>query len=243
MSDEPTLLLVHGAWGGGWHWEPLMEGLRERGVRVAAIDQLPSAGTEVAKLGDLAADAELVRARLDEVDGPVVLCGFSYGGMVITEVADHPAIAHTIYLAAFWPPKGQTLLDLALSEGGDMPGWIVDRGDGSLAITDDLAIAQQALAADVDAEGFESVHDKCVFQSAASFATPSSAPERTHPVTYVICTGDEAVPTPAQEAMSAAADNVIRIDSAHFPQFSITEKLADALAEVVAGVRTRAPAA
>jgi pimeloyl-ACP methyl ester carboxylesterase len=242
MSDEPTLLLVHGAWGGAWNWEPLMEPLRERGVRVDAIDRLPSSGTDAAGLGDLAADADHVRARLDEADGQVVLCGFSYGGMVITEVADHPAIAHSIYVAAFWPPEGKSLLDLALAGGGEMPGWIDDRGDGSLAITDDLAVAQQALAADVTPESFRKVYEKCGLQSAASFAAPSSAPARTHAVTYVLCTADEAVPTPAQEAMSAAADNVIKIDSAHFPQFSQTEKLANALAGVVAGARTEAAA-
>jgi pimeloyl-ACP methyl ester carboxylesterase len=242
MSEEPTLLLVHGAWGGDWNWEPVLQPLRERGVHVDAIDQLPSAGTDVAKLGDLAADADYVRARLDEADGPVVLCGFSYGGMVITEVADHPAIAHSIYVAAFWPPEGTSLLDLALAGGNEMPAWIVDRGDGSLAITDDLAVARQALAADTDPESFASLYERCVLQSAATFAAPSSAPARTHPVTYVVCTADEAVPTPAQEAMSAAADNVIRIDSAHFPQFSCTEELADVLAGVVAGFRTEAAA-
>ena len=205
--------------------------------------RLPSAGTEPGGLGDLAADADYVRARLDEAGSPVVLCGFSYGGMVITEVADHPAITHSIYVAAFWPPRGQSLLDLALAGEEELPPWIVDRGDGSLAITDDLELARQALAADLDLDAVARVREECVVQSAAAFAAPSSAPDRSHPVTYVLCTEDEAVPVPAQEAMSAAADNTIRIKSAHFVQFSRSEELADALAGVVAGDPTGVPLA
>jgi pimeloyl-ACP methyl ester carboxylesterase len=240
MSETPTLLLVHGAWGGGWHWDPVLEPLRERGVRYEVIERLPSAGTDAAGLGDLAADAEHARARLDKVGGPVVLCGFSYGGMVITEVADHPAISHSIYVAAFWPPKGKSLRDL----GGDtLPPWIVDREDGSLAITDDREVARKALGADIDPDGFAPVREKCVLQSAASFEAPSSAPARSHPVTYVLCTEDEAVPVPAQEAMAASADSTIRIESAHFVQFSRTEELANALAGVVVGGPAGAPAA
>ena len=176
-------------------------------------------------------------------DGPVVLCGFSYGGMVITEVADHPAISHSIYVAAFWPPKGSSLLDLALAGGDEMPAWIVDREDGSLALTEDRELARQALGADLDPDTAATIREKSVLQSAAAFQAPSSAPPRSHPVTYVLCTEDEAVPTPAQEAMSAAADSTIRIKSAHFVQFSQPEELADALAGVVVGGPTGAPAA
>jgi pimeloyl-ACP methyl ester carboxylesterase len=243
MTVEPTLLLVHGAWGGGWNWDPMLEPLHERGVHVDVIERLPSAGTDPAKLGDLASDAEHVRARLDDSSGPVVLCGFSYGGMVITEVADHTAISHSIYLAAFWPPEGKSLLDLALAGGETLPSWIVDCADGSLAITDDLEVARQALAGDLSPDDAASIQEQCVFQSAAAFAAPSSAPPRTHPVTYVLCTEDEAIPTPAQEAMSTAADSTIRIQSAHMVQFSCTEELADALAGVVVGGHSGAPAA
>ena len=69
----------------------------------------------------------------------VVLVGHSYGGMVITELADHPKVRHSVYLAAFWPQRGQSLLDLL----GDapLPNWIVQRDDGALEITDDFELA------------------------------------------------------------------------------------------------------
>jgi pimeloyl-ACP methyl ester carboxylesterase len=75
------------------------------------VDQLRSVGTDPASLGDLTADANHVRAVLDSLDEPVVLVGHSYGGMVITELADHPRSV----TASTWRPSGR-------SEGS--PCWI-----------------------------------------------------------------------------------------------------------------------
>ena len=58
-----------------------------------------------------------MRQVLDTIDEPVVLVGHSYGGMVITELADHPKVRHTVYLTAFWPERGQSALNLI----GDAP--------------------------------------------------------------------------------------------------------------------------
>src|SRR5215203_1053859 len=127
MAKGATLLLVHGAWCDGSFWKLVLKPLHKCGVHAEAIKRLPSSGSDAGKLGDLHADTEHVRARIDQIHGPVVLCGHSYGGMVLTEIADHPAIAHSVYLTAFWPGQGQSLLDLI---GGAPPPWAVDNGDG-----------------------------------------------------------------------------------------------------------------
>ena len=113
--DERTIhlmssyLLIHGGWGAGWVWDDLAERLEKADHEVRVVDQLPSAGTDPASLGDLTTDANYVRQVLDTIDEPVVLVGHSYGGMVITELADHPKVRHTVYLAAFWPRRGPVL--------------------------------------------------------------------------------------------------------------------------------------
>jgi pimeloyl-ACP methyl ester carboxylesterase len=213
--------------------------LRERDVKVDVIERLPTAGSEAGRLGDLAADGEHVRMRLDEAAVPVVLCGHSYGGMVITEVADHRAIVHSVYVAALWPPRGMSVLDLFNQE---VPDWVIEREDGSFAVTDDFERSHQVMCADVDPERAEWMQELLVLQSRVAFESKSSAPERSHPVTYVICTEDQAIPPEAQEAMAAPADKTIRMQSGHFPQLSRTEELADVLAEVVAAY-AGAPAA
>src|SRR5215212_10264864 len=107
-----NFVLVQGGFVGGWLWSEVADRLRKAGHRVEVIEQLPSSGPDPAALGDLAADAEVVKQTVERVGEPVVLVGQSYGGAVITELADHPAVAHSVYLAGFWPQRGQSTLDL-----------------------------------------------------------------------------------------------------------------------------------
>lgn len=238
--SETKLLLVHGGWAGAWVWEPLLEPLRARGVDAEAIERLPSVGDDPAALGDLDDDADCVRAAIDRIGAPVVLCGQSYGGMVITEVADHPAVVHSVYLAALWPQRGQSVFDLF---GGELPDWIDVREDDTMTLTGDVERARQVLCRDLDPERWPEFHARMRPQSAASGRTPSTAPARRHPTTYVICDHDEAIPVEAQEAWATAADHSARLDTAHMPQLSAPEVLADALARIVEASRVTEPAA
>jgi pimeloyl-ACP methyl ester carboxylesterase len=108
-------LLVHGAFCGGWVWDDVAERLAKAGQRVRVVEQLPSAGSDPKSLGDLSADANHVRQVLDTVDESVVLVGHSYGGMVITELADHPKVQHSVYLTALWPQqRGHSALNCSV---------------------------------------------------------------------------------------------------------------------------------
>src|SRR2546425_12084802 len=87
-----TVVLVHGAFHDAWCWEPVRTALDERGVANQAPD-LPLTGLDV--------DATTVAAVLDAVDGPVVLCGHSYGGMVISRAASgRDDVDRLVYLCA-----------------------------------------------------------------------------------------------------------------------------------------------
>jgi pimeloyl-ACP methyl ester carboxylesterase len=238
--SEVKLLLIHGGWAGAWVWEPLFEPLRRRGIDAEAIERLPSVGDDPAALGDLDDDADYLRAAIDRIGAPVVLCGQSYGGMVVTEVADHPGVVHSVYLAALWPQRGQSVFDLF---GGELPDWILARDDDSLMLTSDAERAHQVLCADLDAARWAGFHARMLLQSQASARTPSTAPARSHPATYVICNRDEAVPVEAQEAWAAGSDHTVRLDTAHLPQLSAPEVLAEILARIVTGTRVGQPAA
>jgi len=80
------VVLVHGAWAGGWIWDDVLPLLAERGLEARVVD-LPSCGEDAERLTGLDGDAAAVREVLDQTDGDVVLCGHSYGGMVITGAA------------------------------------------------------------------------------------------------------------------------------------------------------------
>ncbi|UIY24947.1 alpha/beta hydrolase [Rhizobium leguminosarum] len=77
MSHKPTIILVHGFWGGAAHWGKVILELAHRGYQSVHAAELP--------LTSLAEDAERTRKMVAQQKGPVVLVGHSYGGAVITE--------------------------------------------------------------------------------------------------------------------------------------------------------------
>lgn len=115
-----TFLLVHGAWHGGWCWKKVVPLLREAGHDVLA-PSLTGLGDRAHLLNptiDLATHVEdVVRVLECEDLHGVVLVGHSSGGVVITAVADRASerVAHLVYLDAFVPGDGQSVLDLVSS--------------------------------------------------------------------------------------------------------------------------------
>jgi len=109
------LVFIHGAWHGGWCWEPVRAVMGAQGFRVHALT-LPGLAERAA---ELTADIGL-KTHIDDAIGQIralnleqfVLVGHSYGGMVITGIADRlkEKIAHIIYLDAALPGDGQTML-------------------------------------------------------------------------------------------------------------------------------------
>ena len=150
--------------------------------------------------------------------------------MTLTELANHARVQHSVYLAALWPQLGQSIVDLL---GAEFPAWMVGREDGSVQVHHDVELARQALCADVDAERFRrDVHPRYVLTSLTSFGSPSSAPQPSHPSTYIVCEQDHAIPTQAQEAMSAAASHVERLPASHSPMLSMPGNVSALLAGV-----------
>ncbi len=217
-----TLVAVHGAFAGGYYWQDVVDRLEQQGHTTAIIERLPSHGADADSLGDLTADADHVRRVIEQIDGPVVLAGHSYGGMVITELADHPAVRHSIYVAAFWPDRGQSVSDML---GGALPDWIVADDDGTVRVGDASPVIE-ALGADVDVGRATDIHRRSQPMAMAALATPSTAPERAHTTTYVITEQDQAVPPPAQEAMAQRADRVVRLPTSHWVMFAAPDELA-----------------
>jgi pimeloyl-ACP methyl ester carboxylesterase len=226
LHGMAAYLLVHGGSCGSWVWERTVPALEDLGHQVATVD-LPSSGPDAAELRDLHADSTAVRGALDTIDGDVVLVGHSGGGMVLAELADHPRVQHSVYVAALHPQKGQSAADLL---GGQMPGWVVIRDDGAVQVSDDAEVVRQALCADVEAAYFaREVHPRYVLTSLSSMQSASTGPERKHAASYVVCEQDQALPVQAQEALASNFDRVERLPSSHSPMLSMPERLAEVL--------------
>jgi pimeloyl-ACP methyl ester carboxylesterase len=97
-----NIVLVHGAWADGSSWSKVVPLLEKRGFHVTAA-HLP--------FTTLADDAAAVQRALALQDGPVLLVGHSYGGVVITATGDDPKVTGLVYVAAFAPDQGQSAGD------------------------------------------------------------------------------------------------------------------------------------
>ncbi|TWS95124.1 alpha/beta hydrolase [Reyranella sp. CPCC 100927] len=100
MGDKPTIVLVHGFWGGAAHWTKVIGALSRQGYTRLRAVEVP--------LTALADDAERTRKMVAQQDGPVLLVGHSYGGAVITQAGDLPNVAGLVYIAAFAPDAGES---------------------------------------------------------------------------------------------------------------------------------------
>lgn len=145
-----TYVLCHGAWGGGWGWKRVADILRAAGHEVftPTYTGLGERAHLLTREIDLETHIQDVRGviRYERLDR-FVLVGHSYGGMVITGVADREweKITKLVYLDAFLPEDGQSLMDIAGSaerrrqmlalaeEEGE--GWLMPRPPGSVSDT------------------------------------------------------------------------------------------------------------
>src|SRR6478735_4174886 len=101
MSEQkPTVVLVHGAFAESASWNGVIERLYAQGITSTAVAN---------PLRSLAGDAAYVRDVIASLEGPVVLVGHSYGGMVISEAsAGNEQVAALVYASAFAPETGDS---------------------------------------------------------------------------------------------------------------------------------------
>jgi pimeloyl-ACP methyl ester carboxylesterase len=109
-AAKPTVVLVHGAWADGSSWDGVVALLQHEGY---TVDVPPN------PLRGVASDSAYLASYLKTVTGPIILAGHSYGGMVITNAASgNPAVKALVYIDAFIPAQGDTLLGLSGAKPG-----------------------------------------------------------------------------------------------------------------------------
>lgn len=98
-----NIVLVHGAFADGSSYAKVIPLLQAKGFRVTAVQN---------PLSSLADDVAATRRALALQDGPVILVGHSWGGMVISEAGNDPKVVGLVYIAAIVPDVGQTANDV-----------------------------------------------------------------------------------------------------------------------------------
>jgi pimeloyl-ACP methyl ester carboxylesterase len=235
------MVLVHGAFGRAACWDRVVPGLRAAGHAVEALD-LPGQGDDPTPVAEVTLD--LYAERVCEVlaaGPPAVLVGHSMGGMVITQAAARcpERIARLVYVAAFLPSDGESLIDLTqLPEAaGDavQAGLVVD-GDPPVATMPPEA-AREGLMHCCDDDQAAWAQALRGQQPVAPFTHPASLDgsgrERFAelPRAYVMCLQDRAIKPALQGLMlqRAGCDPVLEIDTDHAVWASRPDELAATL--------------
>jgi pimeloyl-ACP methyl ester carboxylesterase len=217
--STPTILLIHGGFVDGSGWQPVHDLLRRDGYDVAVV-QNPTMSLE----GDVA----VVNHVLEEFDGPVILVGHSYGGVVVTEAGTHPQVSALVYIAAFAPDAGESVQTLIADPppGAPVPPILPPR-NGYLALDKDKF--HDAFAADLKPEQAEFMANSQVPWGVEALAGSITTPAwRSKPSWYLVATDDRMIPPPAQRAMSERAGaTVVEVSGSHSVYVSQPEATAD----------------
>jgi pimeloyl-ACP methyl ester carboxylesterase len=199
-SGVRNVVLVHGGFVDGSGWQGVHDLLTKDGYRVAVV-QNPTLS-----LDD---DAAVTRRAIDDLDGPVVIVGHSYGGAVITEAGTHEKVAALVYIAAFAPDQGESVNTLIAGFPADGPqppilppkdGFLfLDRDKFPGSFAGDLPAGQAAFMAD----------SQVPWGVSALSGTITEAAWRVKPSWYLVSTQDKMIPPAAQRAMSERTGSAV----------------------------------
>src|SRR6202162_5608683 len=202
-----NIVLVHGGFVDGAGWEGVYKILKGNAHNVSIV-QNPTISLED--------DVAVTRRVLATQDGPSILVGHSYGGVVITEAGNHPKVSALVYIAAFAPDKGESVGSLIKDPvpGAPVPP-ILPPQDGFLFL--DKPKFSASFAADVDPEKAAFMADSQVPWGLGAISGAVSEPAwRTKPSWYLVTTEDKMIPPDAQRAMSKrAGSTVVEVKGSH----------------------------
>jgi pimeloyl-ACP methyl ester carboxylesterase len=235
-DSAPTVVLVHGAFADASSWDGVIERLQAKGMQVTAPAN---------PLRGIAADSSYVRAVLEQIEGPVVAVGHSYGGAVITNAAaDAKNVVALVYVAAFAPDEGEMLgaveagskdsvLNSALvprtypANGGSATEFYIDPAKAHDAFAGDLSEQEAALIAATQRPISE-----------LAFSEPSGPPAwKDRPSWAVVATGDKAAGTDVTRSMAERAGATItELEGSHVIMVSQPQAVTDVILEAVAAV-------
>jgi pimeloyl-ACP methyl ester carboxylesterase len=195
-----NIVLVHGGLVDGSGWKGVYKALKKDGYTVAIV-QNPTIS--------LADDVAVTKRAIAAQNGPVILVGHSYGGVVITEAGNDPKVAGLVYVTAFAPDKGESAASLIKDAppGAPVPP-ILPPQDGYLFL--DKAKFPAASAADVSPDVASFMADSQVPWGVEALSGTISDPAwGKKPSWYLVATEDKMIPVPAQRFMSKRANATV----------------------------------
>jgi pimeloyl-ACP methyl ester carboxylesterase len=202
-------------------WDRVTSLLGAAGVRTVAVE-LPFTSFKD--------DVNCVRTAIAQVGTPVVLCGHSYGGAVITEAGNEPMVGQLVYLCAFAVAEGYSTAhpaDQPLPRTG-LPVGLHVAEDG--IATFDVSLARDTFYGDCEPADVELARTRLRPMAADGLTAPvTRAAWRNVPSLYAVCTNDMAIHPSGQRMLAAHCSEVVEWPSSHSPFLSQPTVVADLL--------------
>ena len=230
-GSRPTVVLVHGAFADSSGWNDVVERLQSEGVQVTAASN-PLRGISI--------DSAYIASLLEQIPGPVLAVGHSYGGAVITNAATNADnVVGLVYVAAFAPDEGETLADI---ESGSRDSVLITAlmqlqyptGQGQETAVEfaiDPEKFHDAFAADLPAEQTAVMAATQRPVAELAFSTPTGAPAwKNLPSWAVVPTGDKAAGSDVVRSMAERAGATItEAEGSHVIMVSQPQVVADVI--------------
>jgi pimeloyl-ACP methyl ester carboxylesterase len=214
--NTPTVILVHGGFADASVWVPVIKDLQAHNIPVLAPPN---------PLRGLAHDAKYIASYVNQVDGPALLVGHSYGGAVISVAgASAPRTVGLVYVAAFALDEGEAFADI-YAKFGETPilksvvpsNYPLPNGQTAVELTIRPELYQSAFAADLSSEEVAvlAVSQRpfaAIFDERAAAAAWKTLPSWT-----IVATSDNAIPPDGQRQMAkrAGARKIVEVDASH----------------------------
>jgi pimeloyl-ACP methyl ester carboxylesterase len=216
---EPVknVVLVHGAFADGSGWQRVADILGKDGYTVSVVQE---------PLTSLADDVAATKRVLDMQQGPTLLVGHSYGGVVITEAGNAPNVVGLVYIAAFIPDQGESavsLLSSAPAANNDMRA----SKDGDFLYLDPAAFPADFAADLPPAEANFMAHSQMMLAKAAGGAPVTTAAWHQKKSWALIATRDHNINPDLERTMAKrAGSETIEVPASHAVYVSKPEDVA-----------------
>jgi pimeloyl-ACP methyl ester carboxylesterase len=202
-----NVLLVHGAWVDGSSWAKVIPALESKGLNVVSV-QIP--------LTSLADDVAATKRAIALADGPVLLVGHSYGGVVITEAGNDPKVRGLVYIAAFAPDAGESAVTLLKSVPPSPVGAeLRPDASGFLKLTN--TGVREDFAEELSNNEQQIVFATQIPTSVNALGAPvSQAAWKTKPSWFLITTKDRVIPVELARSMAHKLNaEIVEVPSCH----------------------------
>jgi pimeloyl-ACP methyl ester carboxylesterase len=248
MSDNAplTVVFVHGAFADASSWNGVVERLQAAGLQATAPAN---------PLRGIAQDSAYIASFIEQIPGPVLTVGHSYGGAVISNAAtDADNVVGLVFVAAFAPEEGERLGEVESGSKDSVLNTALvplhyptgDGGETAVEFAIDPAKFHDAFAADLPPEQTALMAATQRPAAELAFSEPSGPPAwKSLPSWAVVATGDKAAGTDVIRSMAERAGATItEVEGSHVIMISQPEAVADVILTAAAAVdRPAAPAA